>query len=104
MATLDEATTDTAHLVNPADLATRILALRWVTNWHAWLGIRGELLCSKIVSELCAALRRVDMAKRIMKNFGDDVARDNIELMRRHLEASSYVSGSYRESRKARDK
>ena len=43
------------------------------------------------------------MAKRIMKNFGDDVARDNIELMRRHLEASSYVSGSFTESRKAPD-
>ncbi len=39
------------------------------------------------------------MAKRVMARFDEHVARDNIELMRKHLESSSYVSGSYIESR-----
>ena len=39
------------------------------------------------------------MAQRVMKNFGESVARENVELMRKHLESSSYVSGSYIESR-----
>ena len=38
---------------------------------------------------------RQDMGRKIMNQFEDYVARDNIELMRAHLEASSYVSGSF---------
>ena len=38
-----------------------------------------------------------------MEQFEDYVARDNIELMRAHLESSSYVSGSFVEEQKDSD-
>ena len=35
------------------------------------------------------------MGSRIMKDFDSYITQDNIAIMRKHLESSSYVSGSH---------
>jgi hypothetical protein len=60
--------TGTEHFVSPAQLAHRVLAMR-------------EL-----------------MARTVTAGFPEFVTRTNVEVLRQHLESSSYTSGSHAES------
>ena len=63
-----DAVTGTEHFVSPAQLAHRVLAMR-------------EL-----------------MARTVTQGFPEFVTRTNVDVLRQHLEASSYTSGSHAET------